>query len=179
MQKPPHATAVCRSPPSCRSVKVCAKYGENSKYFDLTVSRAAVGGATGGAPPRGGGAEPAGWQGMGPDAHQHATWRAALQDMENTTGSWDVYGVDDPKRYPGMQVRVRPPYALGAPGLPTQCAARHASVPARAARLGTRHQRHPPPHTHTRRPSSSTVPATSWAAARPCAASSPRVRAGA
>lgn len=25
------------------------------------------------------------------------------QDLENTTGSWDMYGVDDPKRYPGMQ----------------------------------------------------------------------------
>lgn len=23
--------------------------------------------------------------------------------MENTTGSWDMYGQDDKKRYPGMQ----------------------------------------------------------------------------
>mmetsp|Transcript_14496 Transcript_14496/g.31511 ORF Transcript_14496/g.31511 Transcript_14496/m.31511 type:complete len:134 (+) Transcript_14496:70-471(+) len=43
-----------------RAVKVCAKYGENSKYFDL-------------------------------------------QDLENTTGSWDMYGQDDKKRYPQMQ----------------------------------------------------------------------------
>jgi hypothetical protein len=26
-----------------------------------------------------------------------------LQDLENTTGSWDMYGQDDNKRYPGMQ----------------------------------------------------------------------------
>ncbi len=26
-----------------------------------------------------------------------------LQDLENTTGSWDMYGVDEPKRYPGLQ----------------------------------------------------------------------------
>jgi hypothetical protein len=26
-----------------------------------------------------------------------------LQDLENTTGSWDMYGQDDAKRYPGMQ----------------------------------------------------------------------------
>lgn len=25
------------------------------------------------------------------------------QDLENTTGSWDMYGQDDNKRYPGMQ----------------------------------------------------------------------------
>jgi hypothetical protein len=25
------------------------------------------------------------------------------QDLENTTGSWDLYGQDDNKRYPGMQ----------------------------------------------------------------------------
>jgi len=25
------------------------------------------------------------------------------QDLENTTGSWDMYGVDDKKRYPGLQ----------------------------------------------------------------------------
>lgn len=25
------------------------------------------------------------------------------QDMENTTGSWDMYGVDDKKRYPDNQ----------------------------------------------------------------------------
>ncbi len=34
-------------------------------------------------------------------------WRLAccvhLQDLENTTGSWDLYGVDEPKRYPGLQ----------------------------------------------------------------------------
>uniref|UniRef100_A0AC62AEM1 Psah1 n=2 Tax=Eukaryota TaxID=2759 RepID=A0AC62AEM1_DUNTE len=46
--------------PVRRSVKVCAKYGEQSKYFDL-------------------------------------------QDLENTTGAWDMYGVDEKKRYPGMQ----------------------------------------------------------------------------
>ncbi|KAG1679523.1 hypothetical protein FOA52_011124 [Chlamydomonas sp. UWO 241] len=26
-----------------------------------------------------------------------------LKDMENTTGSWDIYGQDDKKRYPSMQ----------------------------------------------------------------------------
>lgn len=26
-----------------------------------------------------------------------------LQDLENTTASWDLYGVDDPKRYPELQ----------------------------------------------------------------------------
>ncbi|GFR51871.1 hypothetical protein Agub_g14344 [Astrephomene gubernaculifera] len=26
-----------------------------------------------------------------------------LQDMENTTGAWDMYGVDDKKRYPENQ----------------------------------------------------------------------------
>ncbi len=26
-----------------------------------------------------------------------------LQDLENTTGSWDMYGQDDAKRYPAMQ----------------------------------------------------------------------------
>eukprot|EP00775_Hariotina_reticulata_P008894 gene8894-9071_t len=45
---------------STRAVKVCAKYGENSRYFDLN-------------------------------------------DIENTTGSWDLYGQDSDKRYPGMQ----------------------------------------------------------------------------
>jgi len=28
---------------------------------------------------------------------------AVLQDIENTTGSWDMYGQDSDKRYPGMQ----------------------------------------------------------------------------
>mmetsp|Transcript_11491 Transcript_11491/g.20352 ORF Transcript_11491/g.20352 Transcript_11491/m.20352 type:complete len:134 (+) Transcript_11491:39-440(+) len=45
---------------SRRPVRVQAKYGDNSKYFDL-------------------------------------------KDLENTTGSWDMYGVDEPKRYPGLQ----------------------------------------------------------------------------
>jgi hypothetical protein len=27
----------------------------------------------------------------------------AAQDLENTTGSWDMYGQDDPKRYPALQ----------------------------------------------------------------------------
>jgi photosystem I subunit VI len=26
-----------------------------------------------------------------------------LQDLTNTTGSWDMYGDDSPKRYPGLQ----------------------------------------------------------------------------
>ena len=26
-----------------------------------------------------------------------------LQDLENTTGSWDMYGVDEKKRYPALQ----------------------------------------------------------------------------
>uniref|UniRef100_A0AC62AEK1 Psah1 n=2 Tax=Dunaliella salina TaxID=3046 RepID=A0AC62AEK1_DUNSA len=53
--------AACRAPaPVRRNVKVCAKYGEQSKYFDL-------------------------------------------QDLENTTGAWDLYGVDEKKRYPGLQ----------------------------------------------------------------------------
>jgi len=44
-----------------RSVKVCAKYGEQSRYFDLN-------------------------------------------DLENSTGSWELYGTEDDKRYPGLQV---------------------------------------------------------------------------
>jgi len=28
-----------------------------------------------------------------------------VQDLENTTGSWDVYGQDSDKRYNGLQVR--------------------------------------------------------------------------
>ncbi len=27
----------------------------------------------------------------------------ALQDLENTVGSWDMYGVEESKRYPGLQ----------------------------------------------------------------------------
>nr|ABA01145.1 chloroplast photosystem 1 11 kDa subunit [Chlamydomonas incerta] len=45
-----------------KAVRVSAKYGENSRYFDL-------------------------------------------QDMENTTGSWDMYGVDEKKRYPDNQAK--------------------------------------------------------------------------
>ncbi len=26
-----------------------------------------------------------------------------MQDLENTTGSWDMYGQDSDKRYPGVQ----------------------------------------------------------------------------
>jgi photosystem I subunit 6 len=26
-----------------------------------------------------------------------------LQDIENTTGAWDLYGVDEKKRYPALQ----------------------------------------------------------------------------
>lgn len=29
----------------------------------------------------------------------------AAQDMENTTGSWDMYGVDEKKRYPDNQAK--------------------------------------------------------------------------
>ncbi len=32
-----------------------------------------------------------------------ATSPIVAQDLENTTGSWDMYGVDDKKRYPGLQ----------------------------------------------------------------------------
>jgi len=28
---------------------------------------------------------------------------SALQDLENTVGSWDMYGVEESKRYPGLQ----------------------------------------------------------------------------
>ncbi len=28
---------------------------------------------------------------------------SAMQDIENTTGSWDLYGVDEKKRYPALQ----------------------------------------------------------------------------
>uniref|UniRef100_A0A7S0WYA1 Photosystem I reaction center subunit VI, chloroplastic n=1 Tax=Chlamydomonas leiostraca TaxID=1034604 RepID=A0A7S0WYA1_9CHLO len=45
---------------SRRVVQVNAKYGQESRYFDL-------------------------------------------KDMENTTGSWDMYGVDESKRYPDNQ----------------------------------------------------------------------------
>jgi hypothetical protein len=38
----------------------------------------------------------------------HLTMRmphhCVLQDLENSTGSWDMYGQDSDKRYPGMQV---------------------------------------------------------------------------
>ena len=27
----------------------------------------------------------------------------AAQDLENTVGSWDMYGVEESKRYPGLQ----------------------------------------------------------------------------
>lgn len=30
-------------------------------------------------------------------------WCCCSQDLENTTGSWDLYGQDDAKRYPAMQ----------------------------------------------------------------------------
>ncbi|GFH19901.1 photosystem I reaction center subunit VI, chloroplast precursor [Haematococcus lacustris] len=53
------ASAV-RPSASRRPVRVCAKYGEESKYFDL-------------------------------------------KDLENTTGSWDMYGVEEKKRYPALQ----------------------------------------------------------------------------
>ncbi|PNH01167.1 Photosystem I reaction center subunit VI, chloroplastic [Tetrabaena socialis] len=45
-----------------KAVTVRAKYGEQSRYFDL-------------------------------------------QDLENTTGAWDMYGVDDKKRYPDNQAK--------------------------------------------------------------------------
>lgn len=32
-----------------------------------------------------------------------ATTQNSLQDLENTTGAWDMYGQDDSKRYPSMQ----------------------------------------------------------------------------
>ncbi|MEW5301583.1 MAG: hypothetical protein WDW36_004434 [Sanguina aurantia] len=47
---------------SRRAVVVKAKYGEDSKYFDL-------------------------------------------KDLENTTGSWELYGQEDKKRYPDLQVK--------------------------------------------------------------------------
>eukprot|EP00983_Pelagomonas_calceolata_P104464 1159030-Pelagomonas_calceolata.AAC.3 len=31
------------------------------------------------------------------------TFNLCAQDLENTTGAWDMYGVDEKKRYPGMQ----------------------------------------------------------------------------
>lgn len=58
--RPVQARAARPSVASRRAVKVCAKYGEGSKYFDLN-------------------------------------------DLENTTGSWDMYGQDSDKRYPGLQ----------------------------------------------------------------------------
>ncbi|KAF8061289.1 hypothetical protein HT031_004379 [Scenedesmus sp. PABB004] len=58
--RPVAASRARAAVPARRAVKVCAKYGENSRYFDLT-------------------------------------------DLENTTGSWDMYGQDSDKRYPGMQ----------------------------------------------------------------------------
>jgi hypothetical protein len=33
---------------------------------------------------------------------------AALQDLENTIGSWDMYGKEDKDRYPNLQVRPLP-----------------------------------------------------------------------
>lgn len=47
---------------SRRTVAVKAKYGDDSKFFDL-------------------------------------------KDPENTTGAWDMYGSDDKKRYPDIQVK--------------------------------------------------------------------------
>jgi hypothetical protein len=36
-------------------------------------------------------------------SHAVAVLSMLLQDIENTTGSWDMYGQDSDKRYPGMQ----------------------------------------------------------------------------
>ncbi|KAG2440764.1 hypothetical protein HXX76_003620 [Chlamydomonas incerta] len=57
----PAANSSCTAAPQM-AVRVSAKYGENSRYFDL-------------------------------------------QDMENTTGSWDMYGVDEKKRHPDNQAK--------------------------------------------------------------------------
>lgn len=35
--------------------------------------------------------------------HSNGACGAAVQDLENTTGAWDMYGQDDAKRYPSMQ----------------------------------------------------------------------------
>jgi hypothetical protein len=32
----------------------------------------------------------------------------AAQDLENTIGSWDMYGQEDKNRYNGLQVRALP-----------------------------------------------------------------------
>ena len=34
--------------------------------------------------------------------HQHLPRRSA-QDLEDTTGSWELYGTDDNRRYPSLQ----------------------------------------------------------------------------
>ena len=31
------------------------------------------------------------------------SWHRALQDLENSAGSWDLYGTEDERRYPGLQ----------------------------------------------------------------------------
>eukprot|EP00879_Flechtneria_rotunda_P001268 GHRR01001415.1.p1 GENE.GHRR01001415.1~~GHRR01001415.1.p1 ORF type:complete len:136 (+),score=33.28 GHRR01001415.1:112-519(+) len=56
----PRAARPAMAPRTTRAVKVCAKYGEDSRYFDLN-------------------------------------------DLENTTGAWDMYGQESDKRYPGIQ----------------------------------------------------------------------------
>lgn len=33
---------------------------------------------------------------------QQLSWRTA-QDLEDTTGSWELYGTDDNRRYPSLQ----------------------------------------------------------------------------
>jgi photosystem I subunit 6 len=35
-----------------------------------------------------------------------------LKDVENTAGSWDMYGVDSTKRYPDRQVGAHPSVAV-------------------------------------------------------------------
>lgn len=37
------------------------------------------------------------------EGETHAWPPSCVQDLENTTGSWDMYGQDDAKRYPSMQ----------------------------------------------------------------------------
>ena len=87
---------------------MAAKYGDESRFFDLDVSlwrEGSVGGSRRErergtteteirAPPF----QPSSYPPSSPLTHSRPS-----QDIENTAGSWDMYGVTDERRYPGLQ----------------------------------------------------------------------------
>ena len=84
---------------ACRvAAPVQAKYGDESQFFDLDVSSIYLSSLV---LPR-----------LCPHhpirGRVHPPWQAVLtlhrlQDLENTAGSWDLYGQQDERRYPGLQ----------------------------------------------------------------------------